>query len=114
MKIIIKETAAEASSTVTEILSQQVIAKEHYGGAFPRDVGPRSHGDPHIRLHQRRRVVDSVSDHGYYLSFGTELTHTGNLLFGEQLGFNPIHPEIFRDGIGDSERCLVERRIHFQ
>ena len=42
-------------------------------GAFHRHVGAGAHRDAHLRLRQRRRIVDAVAGHGDDVTFALQL-----------------------------------------
>src|SRR5262249_24321923 len=45
---------------------------------FDGDVGPPAHGDPYVRLHQRRSIVDTIADHRD-AAVGLKLSHESSL-----------------------------------
>jgi hypothetical protein len=48
--------------------SAQISFEESYAGTLNRDIGPRTHSDPNVRLSKSRSVVDAVPCHCHNLS----------------------------------------------
>ena len=55
-------------------VNQQVISQQHDRGTFASDVGSGIHGNTHIRFHQSRCVVDTISDHRHHLAVRPQLS----------------------------------------
>ena len=69
-------------------------------GALHRDVGARPHGDPHLRLRERRGVVDAVACHRDDAPLRLEPLHDLRLLIGQHLGHDLVDRELPRDRFG--------------
>ena len=74
-------------------------------GALHRHVGARAHGDAHVGLRQRRRVVDAVAGHGHDVPFGLEALDDLRFCVGQDLGLDLVDAERAPDGLGGRRGC---------
>ena len=64
------------------------------------DIGARADGKAHVRLHQRRGVIDAVAHHGHQPALLLQPGHAGGLVLGQHLRDHLIHPHLTGDGVG--------------
>lgn len=58
---------------------------QHHISCLYGHICPGSYGDAHVSHGQGRRVVNTVTDHGYSLSCLLQLFHLGHLVGGQHL-----------------------------
>src|SRR5262245_1946974 len=75
----------------------QVAVHEDDPRTLHRHIGARAHGDAHVGLGQRRRIVHSVAGHGHHVPLGLETLHRLHLLHGQDLGLCLVEPELAGD-----------------
>ena len=101
-------------------LHRIVVHQHHVGGLDSRVAAHRAHSDADVRAGEHGRVVDAVADEGELraLRLGPEqLLDPRDLIGGQQLRADLIHPEVTRhivrdllnvasehDGLGDARR----------
>ena len=107
-------TATRDGEGISE--SQEVAADEHDVSALSRDVGARAHGDPYVRLYQRRRVVDPVADHRDSPSGGPERLDPIDLGLRQEFGPYRVDSDFRADGrrrlraiAGEEQRTQAHR-----
>lgn len=79
-------------------------------GALHRHVCPGAHRDAHVCLRQSRRIVDAVSGHRHALTALLQPLDDRRLLFRQDVGFNLIDLDGFRDGLRG--RAVVASEHH--
>ena len=67
-------------------LAEVVGHQGDVGGFECRLRAAATHRDADIRLCQRRRVVDSVADHGNPVALALQIGNGSDLVFGHQVG----------------------------
>ena len=61
-------------------------AHEHYVGRLNGDVGAGADCDSQVRLRERGRVVDAITDHSHLLAGALQLGDLSRLVAGKNLG----------------------------
>ncbi len=74
----------------------QIPLHQRHPGALHGDVRARAHGDAHVRLSQRRRVVDAISRHRHHPALGLEPLHHVALGLGQHLGDHLVDAQLAR------------------
>src|SRR5690606_34347600 len=78
----------------------RVAAHQGDAGGLHGHVGAAAHGDADIRGGQRRRIVDTVPDHGYGVSVAFECGDMRGLVGWQYLGMYPVDAEQTADVAG--------------
>ena len=74
----------------------EVALDQGDAGALDGHVRARSHGDPHIGLGERGRVVDPVARHGDLSARGLKIPDDAGLVLGQQVGANIVDADAAR------------------
>jgi hypothetical protein len=61
-------------------------------------ICPRAHGDSHVRLHQRGRIIDAVAYHGDRIAATDTQSHHGHLLLRQEVGADLIDAQGLTNG----------------
>ena len=75
-----------------------------------RHVRTGAHGDSHVCLRQRRRVIHSVAGHGHHVPFALQLLYHFNLLARQNSGEDFVYPQFARDDF--RSRATIARKHH--
>ena len=78
----------------------EIALHQRHPRALHGHVGPGAHGDPDVRLGQRRRVVDAVPGHRHHAALGLEPLHDLALLRRQHLRLEGVEAEPARDRLG--------------
>ena len=73
-----------------------------YAGALHRHVGARSHGDPDLRLSQRRGIVNAVARHGDEMTLILKALDLFTFVLRQHLGYNVFDSQLTGHCLG---RC---------
>src|SRR5579884_2823458 len=80
----------------------QVTLQERDAGAFDGDIGATAHGDAHLRLRQRRGIIDAVAGHGHNATLALQLPDDLALLLRQDFRLYFVDPKFFCDRLGSS------------
>src|SRR5579884_1494306 len=80
----------------------QVTLQERDAGAFDGDIGAAAHGDAHVRLRQRRGVINAVAGHGYDATLALQLPDDLALLLRQDFRLYFVDPKFSCDRLGSS------------
>src|SRR5205085_4992326 len=69
-------------------------------GTLDGDVGSRPDSDAEVGLHEGRRVVDAVADHGHGAAVALEAADHGDLVGGEHFGEDRRDADLAGDRLG--------------
>ncbi|MNP59654.1 hypothetical protein D3C76_1546640 [compost metagenome] len=76
------------------------MAHQGDGGSLNGDIAAASHGNADIGLRQRRRVVDTVADHGYAVTLRLQLFDRFGFALRQHAGNHPVDTGLFGNGVG--------------
>ena len=87
------DSSASARNPEHFYKSQQVIAEQYDGCAFASDIRTRTHGDPHVRFHEGRRIVYTIAYHCDNFAGRSKVAHAGDFLIRQQFRINFVHSQ---------------------
>ena len=64
------------------------------------DIAAAAHGDPHIGLRQRGRIVDTVADHRHLMSLALQELNRIGFTVRQNPGNHLINARLFSDSVG--------------
>ena len=64
------------------------------------DIAAAAHGDPHIGLRQRGRIVDTVADHRHLMPFALQALNRIGFPVRQHPGNHLINARLFGDSFG--------------
>ena len=80
--------------------TQKIALDQSDARAFHRDVGAGAHGNPDVRLRQRRRIVDAVPGHRHDRAAGLKLADDAMLVLGRHVRVDAVDTELPGDRLG--------------
>ena len=80
-------------------------------GAFHGHVSAGAYGKPHVRLGERRRVVDPIAHHADLLARGLQRLYLFGLLGRQHVGQHGADAEIRGDALGGGRVVAYDQRI---
>ena len=79
-------------------------------GCFNRHIAAATHGDPYIGLSQRRRIVDTVTDHGDLTPLALQTLDRLGLTVRQNTRNHLVNTRLFGNGVGG--RWVVAGQHH--